>query len=81
MPDHWYGGVPKAKVTGNRMKVYFDMLGKVDPWTEYKGKTVRFADKQEARDFAELHDFDDGIRVVCARGYGLKPRIDKLLKG
>jgi hypothetical protein len=61
--------------------VFVDLQGRVDCWTVHKGKLSRFADLNEARHFAELRDYDDGIHVVVARGYGLKPRLKKLMGG
>jgi hypothetical protein len=69
---------PQPAIKGNRLKVLLDMP-RCNYWSTHKGRTVRFFDSQEARDFAKRKGYKDGIHIVIAVGYGLKPRLDALL--
>lgn len=73
-----YGGVPRAKITGDRLIVWIN-LSTLDLWCIHKKRRVRFFDSREARDFADRKGYDDGIHIKVARGYGLKQRVDALM--
>lgn len=59
------------------MVVQISMV-RCDMWTTHNGRTVRFFDTSEARSFADRNGYT-GIRITVAEGYGLKPRLEKLL--
>ena len=71
--------IGRLKITGNRLVVFVDLMSRVDLWCTHKGKTIRFADRAEARAFAEKKGYDDGLHFKVARGYGLKRRVDALM--
>lgn len=81
MQTHWYGGLPKKKISGDRLVVVIDLTGRIDPFSVIDESTIRFDNIHEARKKAELLGYDDGIHIKVARGYGLKPRVDVLMKG
>jgi hypothetical protein len=64
----------------NRLVVNIDLAGRRDCWAKHDSKTVRFANLNEAREYAERQNYS-GVHFVVARGYGLKPRLVALLGG